>query len=170
MGTVLKVVGIALLLFVAYVAWVLFRASSTVGVNPKARADVLPDRLRVTVSFPGTDAEFQLTQVFAPRAIGDDLGMASPDGFKLDPYTPADTGDPASDEAAEWAAESNENEIRWTGSLAVKPGSETTIDFPIQKEVGEDFVIRFQYERKIGLGGQISFFTVPVAADAENTV
>lgn len=169
-GSLLKFMGILLLLFVAYVAWVLYRARSTIGLEPSASAETLPDRIRVSVKYPEADAELQITQIFAPRDVATGLGMATPDGFRHEPYTLRDTEDPASEEAAKWVAESNDSEIRWSGSLALKPGIETTIDFPIQSEPREAFVLRFQYERKIGLGGQISFFTVPVGAAAAHAL
>ncbi len=162
--TVLKVVGIVLLLFVAYVAWVLFRASSTIGKSPAAHSEMLSDRIRVTVSFPGADSEFQITQVLVSREIGEELGIAAPHGFRIEPYTLDDMGDPASEDSAEWAAEANSKDIRWVGTLPLAPDAVTTLDFPIQKKAAGEIVLRFQYERKIGMSGQISFFSVPVEA------
>jgi len=159
---VLKVVGIALLLFVAYVAWVLFGASSVIRESPTAHAEMLPDKIRVTVSFPDADTEFQVTQVLVSREIGEELGIVAPDGFRIVPYTLEDTGDPASDESAQWVEDANSRDMRWVGTLALTPGTVTTLDFPIQEITSGKVVLRFQYERKIGIGGQVSFFSVPV--------
>lgn len=160
----LKVVGIVLLLFVAYVAWVVFRASSTIGESPVGHSEMLSDRIRVTVSFPGADSEFQITEILLARGIGEDLGIAAPDGFRTEPYTLEDTGDPESQESAEWVAEANSKDIRWVGTRTLAPGATTTFDFPIRKKAIGDIALRFQYERKIGMGGQISLFRVLVEA------
>jgi len=161
-GTVLKVVGIALLLFVAYVAWVLFRASSTIGESPTAQAEMLPDKIRVTVSFPGADSGFQITQALVSREVGEALGIAAARGLQIEPYRLDDTDDPGSEESARWVNEANSEDIRLVGTIPLTADGVTTLDFPIQNRVPGDIVLRFQYERKIGMGGQISFFDVSV--------
>lgn len=157
-----KVAGILLLLFVAYVGWVLFRANSTIGITPSARAEVLLDKIRITVDFPAANAEHQITEVLFPRELGEGLGIAAPPEFRVVPFTLDDTGDPTSDESAKWVEESNRNDIRWLGSVALLSDVSTTLEFPIRRTVTGQGVLRFQYERKIGMGGQISFFSVPV--------
>jgi len=160
--TVLKVVGVALLLFVAYVAWVLFRASGNLGETPTAHAEILTDRIRVTVSFPSADSEYQITEVLLSREIGNSLGISSPDGFSLQPYTLHDTGDPKSEDSAKWVEDANSRDIRWVGSQPLTQNANTTLDFPIENDVRREISLRFQYERRLGMGGQISFFNVSV--------
>ena len=55
--TVLKVIGVVLLIFVAYVAWVLFRASGNLGESPTAHAEILTDSLRAALACKGHDIE-----------------------------------------------------------------------------------------------------------------
>ena len=158
----LKVIGVVLLLFVAYVAWVLFRASGNLGESPAAHAETLTDKIRVTVSFPSADSEYQITEVLLSREVGDDLGISAPHGFSLEPYVLDDTGDPTSEDSASWVKEANKEDIRWVGRRTLTSDAVTTLDFPIQNEADGKIVLRFQYERKLGMGGQISFFSVPV--------
>jgi len=159
---VLKVIGVVLLFFVAYVAWVLFRASGNLGESPTAHAEILTDKIRVAVSFPSADSEYQITEVLLSRKIGENLGISAPDDFSLEPYTLDDTGDPKSQDSADWVEEANRKDIRWTGRRPLTQDTVATLDFPIQKEARGQIVLRFQYERKLGMGGQISFFSVAV--------
>lgn len=159
----LKVVGIILLLLVAYVGWVLFSANSTIGITPSAQAEVLLDRIRVTVDFPDSNAEHQITEVLFPRELGDKLGITAPPEFRVAPYTLDDTGGLAIDESGKWVEESNQNEIRWLGSVALSSDGSTTLEFPIRRTITGQGALRFQYERKIAMGRHISFFSVPVA-------
>ncbi len=142
-GTALKVAGIVLLLFVAYVAWVVFRAGSTIGVSPMAHSEVLSDRVRVTVSFPGADTEFQITEILVSRETGQQLGIAAPHGFRIEPYTLDDMGDPASEESAAWVTEANSKDIRWVGAHVLTPDAVTTLDFPLQRKISGEVVLRF---------------------------
>ncbi len=160
--TVLKVVGVILLLSVAYVAWVIFRASSSIGESPTAHAETLADKIRVTVSFPNADSEYQITQVLLSRVIADELGVSPPHGFSLAPFALDDTGDPTSKESADWVEEANNRDIRWVGMLPLRSDAVTTLDFPLEKKPRTKIVFRFQYERKLALGGQIAFFNVHV--------
>lgn len=160
--TVLKIIGVAILLFVAYVAWVLFRASGNLGESPTAHAEILTDKIRVSVSFPNADSEYQITEVLLSREIANNLGVSAPEGFSSEPYTLDDTGDPKSEDSANWVEEANSEDIRWVGRRPLTQDAVTTIDFPIQNEARGEIVLRFQYERKLGMGGQMSFFSVSV--------
>jgi len=160
--TVLKIAGVILLLFAAYVVWFVFRMSSNLGESPMAHAEFLNDRIRVTVSFPEADSTYQITEVLLLREAADDLGVSSPHGFSLSPYTLDDTGDPASEESADWVTEANRSDVRWVGRRPLTSDAATTLDFPTQNEPRTKIVFRFQYERKLGMGGETSFFSVAV--------
>lgn len=161
------VVGILLLLFVAYIGWVLHSASSTAGFTPLAQADVLADKVRVTITFPGVEVEHQITEVLFPRDLGEELGLSAPPELSLTPYTLDDTENPGSDESVTWVEEANQKDIRWLGSTGLLPDIPTVLDFPIRRTISGEGLLRFQYERKLGMGGQISFFYVRVLV-AEN--
>ena len=168
--TLLKLLGAVLLLFVAYVAWVLFRAGKDLGAQPVAEAEVMSDRISVSVSFPGADSGYRITQILLSREVADGLRVSAPDGFSLAPYTLADTGDMEREDARMWVSEANGRDVRWLGSRPLTPDAVTTIEFPIERDVRRAFDLRFQYERRLGLGGQISFFGVQVQPTAALTI
>jgi len=156
------VVGILAFLFVAYAGWVLNRASSTIGISPLAEVEIMADKVRVTVTFPGVDTEHQITQIRFPRELGEKLDISAPAEFCITPYTLDDTGNPESDESVTWVEEENRKDIRWLGSATLLPDVPTVLDFPIGGTVTGDGLLKFQYERKIGMSGQISFFNARV--------
>ena len=163
----LLVVGVVVLLFVAYVGWVLYQVASTIDIRPLAQAAVLSDKIQVTVTFAEADTEHQISEVIFPRELGESLGIGPPTGLTLTPYTIDDTGDPSSEEWVRWVEDSNRENLRWAGSIALKPDQSTSLDFPIVEMVAGEGVLRFQYERKLGMGSQISFFNVPIILTKE---
>jgi len=165
----LIVVGVIVLLFVAYVGWVLYRAGSTIDIRPLAQAAVLSDKIQVTVTFVGADTEHQITEAIFPRELGESLGIGAPTGLTPTPYTIDDTGDPSSKESARWVEDSNRENLRWVGSVALRPDRSTILDFPIVDIVAGEGIFRFQYERKLGMGGQISFFDVSIILTKEKS-
>lgn len=160
--TVLKASGILLLVALGYVGWVIIQATRTIGISPVVQSAVGPDAIKVTVTLPGTATEHEITEVRFPRAWGESLGIAAPAGFRLSPYTLEDTSDPSADDSAAWVQRSNEKELRWTGSAMLRPDTATILEFPIRSSIAGDGTMRFTYERKIGLSGQMSFFDVSV--------
>lgn len=158
----LIVVGTIVLLFVAYVGWVVYRAASTIDIRPSAQAAIFPDKIEVTVTFADAQSEYQITEVTFPRELGESLGIGSPTGFTLTPYTIDDASDPLNEESVKWVEESNRARLRWIGSIALKPDHPTTLHFPVSGIVAGKGVLILQYERKLGLGGQISYTNVPI--------
>ncbi len=159
-------VGVLLIVFVAYAAWVIIRAGDAIGVQPIVETEVLSGRIRLTITLPGVDTEHQITEVIFPREFGEQLEITAPNSFRLTPYALEDTSDPNSEEAAQWVASTNRRDMRWLGSIAVPPEVPVVLDFPFRYKVTGHGTLRFQYERNIGMSGQIAFFNVPVEITA----
>ncbi len=158
--SVLVAVGVLLIVFVAYAAWVIIRAGDTNGIQPLVKTEVLSGRIRVTITLPGVDSK--ITEVIFPREIGERLEITAPPSFRLTPYTLEDTSDPNSDEAAQWVQSSNRRDMRWVGSISMQPDVSVVLDFPVRYKIAGSSTLRFQYETTIGISGQISYFNVPV--------
>jgi hypothetical protein len=159
---ILASVGVLLLVFVAYAAWVIIRSLDSTGLQPVTTSEVVSGKIRVTITMSGVDSDFQITEVIFPRDYGEQLEILAPTSFRLTPYTLQDTTDPNSDEAARWVESSNRRDLRWTGSVDMPPDVPVILEFPIRYKIDGTSTLRFQYERKIGMGGQISYFNVPV--------
>jgi len=155
-------VGILVWLLLLYVSRGLRGPSGAIGLEPITRVTVLSNKIRVTVTLPSADAEYQITQALFPRELGERLGIAAPPGFRAVPYTLDDAGRPTNDDAKNWVEESNRNDIRWLGSVPLQPDMSTTLNFPIRGPANGEGALSFQYERKDGMGGQTSFIVVPV--------
>ena len=162
MKVILASVGVLLLVFVAYAAWVIIRSLDSTGLQPVTTSEVASGKIRVTITMSGVDSDFQITEVIFPREYGEQLEILAPSSFKLTPYTLQDTTDPNSDEAARWVESSNRRDLRWTGSVNMAPDVPVILEFPIRYKIEGTSTLRFQYERKIGISGQISYFTVPI--------
>lgn len=162
MKVILASVGVLLLIFVAYAAWVIIRSLDSTGLQPVTSSEIVSGKIRVTITMPGVDSVFQITEAIFPRDYGEQLEILSPPSFELAPYTLQDTTDPNSDEAARWVESSNRRDLRWTGSVDMEPDVPVVLEFPIRYKVEGSSTMRFQYERKIGISGQISYFNVPI--------
>ncbi len=160
--TILAAVGVLLLIFVAYAAWVIIGASDSTGVRPAVTSEILSGRIRVTVTLSGVESEHEITEIIFPREFGDKLEITAPMGFRLTPYKLEDTSEPNSAEASEWVASANRRDIRWTGSVTLPPDVPVVLEFPIRYRIKGKSTLRFQYEHTIGVSGQIAFFNVPV--------
>lgn len=155
-------VGVLLLVFVAYAAWMIIRALDSTGVQPITTTELVSGKIRVTITIPNADSEYQVTEVIFPRDFGEQLEILAPPSFALSPWSLQDTTDPNSDEARNWVASSNRRDIRWTGSMTLHPDVPVVMEFPIRYRIPGQSTLRFQLERNIGMGGQISYFNVPV--------
>ncbi len=160
--TILAAVGVLLLIFVAYAAWVIIGAGDSTGIRPVVTSEILSGRIRVTVTLSGVDSEHEITEVIFPREFGEQLEISAPPEFRLTPYKLEDTSEPNSSEASEWVASANRRDIRWTGSVLMPPDVPVVLEFPIRYKISGNSMLRFQYERKIGISGQLSFFNVPI--------
>ena len=160
--SVLTAVSVLLLVFVAYAAWVIIRAIDSSDIQPVVVSEVVSGRIRLTITLPDVDSEYQITEVIFPRDYGEQLEILAPPSFKLAPYSLEDTSDPNSDEAARWVETVNRRDIRWTGSISLRPDAPVVLEFPIRYKIAGSSALRFQYERTIGMSGQISYFNVPV--------
>ncbi len=155
-------VGVLLIVFVAYAAWVIICAGDTIGIQPIVETQVLSGRIRLTIALPGIDAEHQITEVIFPREFGEQLEITAPNSFRLTPYALEDTSNPNSEEAAKWVASANQRDMRWLGSISVPPEVPVVLDFPFRYKVSGHGTLRFQYETSIGVSAQIAFFNVPI--------
>lgn len=160
--SILVAVGVLLIVFVAYAAWVIIRTGDTIGVQPIVETEVLSGRIRLTITMPGVDTEHQITEVIFPRDFGEQLEITAPLSFRLTPYTLEDTSDPNSDDAATWVATTNQRDMRWTGSITMPPDVPVVLDFPFRYKIAGTGTFHVQYERMIGMSGQIAFFNVPI--------
>lgn len=160
--SILAAVSVLLLIFVAYAAWVIIRAIDSGDVQPVAVSEVVSGKIRVTITLSGVDSEYEITEVIFPRDYGEKLEILAPPEFRLTPYSLEDTSDPNSAEAAQWVESTNRRDIRWTGSVSMIPDVPVVLEFPIRYKIAGNSAIRFQYERKIGMSGQISYFNVPI--------
>ena len=165
--SILAAVSVLLIVFVAYAAWVIIRAGDTIGVQPLVETEVLSGKIRLTITLPGVDSEHQITEVIIPREFGEQREITAPPSFRLTPYALEDTSDPNSDEAAQWVASTNQRDMRWLGSVTMHPDVPVVLDFPIRYKIAGSSTLRFQYERTIGMSGQIAFFNVPVEVTAD---
>lgn len=155
---VVAILGALVMVAIAYFAWVMVQASKTFNLSPQATVYVHGDRIRVTVTFTGMDIEHRVTEIRFTRTLGEALGISAPDGFTTTPYTLDDSADPKAPESAVWLEAANATDIRWTGSQVLSTTEPTVFDFAISDERPGTGTFVFQYERRLGLGGQISFF------------
>ena len=165
--SILAAVGVLLLIFVAYAAWVIIFALDSTGVQPVATTEIVSGKIRVTITLPDVDSEHRITEVIFPREYGEQLEILAPPSFSLTPYSLEDTSDPNSAEAARWVEATNRRDIRWTGSVALLPDVPVVLEFPIRYKIAGNSTLRFQYESRVGISGQISFFNVPIEISAD---
>ena len=84
-----------------------FKAGGNPGHSPTASAEVLADKISVSVSFPGADSDYQITEIIVSRQAGDRLGISAPNDFLLKPCTLEDTRDPRREASARWVHAAN---------------------------------------------------------------
>jgi len=155
-GILIFVVAVAL---AGYFAWFLRRVVSD---RTEVRAVMRPLQgsiITVEVLVSGTDDAVTITEISLERSLQEAIGLGPPEGFRAEvlPLEDREKGNPA---AAEYVARYNRERVRYVGVRTVGPGSGELLEFPVARPRAGSGEIRFQHERKVGVGGSIGFTSV----------
>ena len=160
--TILIIIGGVVALAIAYVGWVISQAMRNADESVSTEFKASKSSLSVQATLTGSDATYTITEIRFPRKWGRALGIKPPDGYSEKPYTVQDTDDASNPESLAWVQEANTENFRWLGAAQLAPDVTTSLEFPIEVLVPGQGAIRFQYERKIGVSGNLAFFSAEV--------
>ena len=162
----MKIVGLILLVMVAYFAWrFVFLGDGLVvigndtGKRISARlTDVIPNEALVIV-IDNNDRENSITEISMLRSLAENLGASPPDGFAAE-LLPLSDPEKNDQEAVRFVDKFNADTLRWVGQFALTPNTPSELRIPANDTSSLSGRINFQYEAKVGFGGSISFFSV----------
>ena len=155
-------IGLAAIL--AYGVWFV-RSAVVDHVKVSATAKAVEKAIEVEVVATGSGDGAVITVIDMERSLRDALGLSPPAGFTAAPM-PLDAREKDDKEAAAYVEKYNREKVRYAGRLAVAPGAPTVLRFAAERPDAASGVIHLQHERKIGMGGSISFTSVTVGTQA----
>jgi len=166
----MKVVGIILLVAVAYFIWrfairgdALMLLSADAGKRVSASLkEVIPNQSLV-IKIDNNDKPNFVTVISMPREMAEFLGASPPEGFAVEPM-PLSEAEQKDKETAEYAKNYDLQTVRWSGNFELTPDGATELRIPVTSTTELAGRINFQYEAKVGFGGSISFFSVSLEA------
>lgn len=162
----MKIVGLILLIIVAYFAWRfaflgdgLVVIGNDTGKRISARLkDVIPNESLV-IEIDNNDRENSITEISMPRSLAEILGASPPDGFTAE-LLPVSDSEKNDQEAVRFVDKFNAETLRWVGQFALSPNIPSELRIPAKVTSNLSGRINFQYEAKVGFGGSISFFSL----------
>ena len=162
----MKVVGIALLVMVAYFIWrfairgdALVLLGTETGKRVSASLKETKPNDSLVIEIDNNDKENFVTVISMPRDLAESMGASPPAGFKIE-RMPLSESEQSDEETVEYAKNYDLQTVRWSGNLQLVPDEVTELRIPVRSTADVAGRIDFQYESKVGFGGSISFFSL----------
>ena len=145
-----------------YVVWFVRRAVTDdvqVSVRSPGWQD---DRLNVELRVSGGSSDVVVTEIAMPRQFAESVGLARPAGFAPAPLE-LEAEEKGDRESEEFVTRYNLENVRYTGQLPLSSDGSTQIQFRAARPTAAGGTIEFDYQRKVGLGGQLGRARLMVA-------
>ena len=170
----MRVLGILVLCFVAYLGWrFVVRGEPLVLVSPAAGKQLSASLKSATskqlvVEVDNGSNESSITGVNLDRSLASRLGLSPPGGFKEEPLPLAES-ERQNKETVEFVESFNRDILRWVGALPLPSNAKTQLIIPATSTADLSGIISLQCESKAGLGGSISTLRVNLSASHAQT-
>lgn len=167
----MKYFAVIFLILVGYFIWnfviqnkpiAIFTSNSSQNVFGNIKMPLKPNQLSIQIQ--NNEHDISITTIEISREIRDTLGLSAPNGFREEALKSEDDDDA---ELKTFVKQFNKENIRYVGNLNMKPNQKIELVFAINSLKSLQGKINFTYERKVGFGGSISYFSVQLNPDGK---